>query len=100
MIVLSGVLKANIGKEIELENLLKSLFPKVKEEQGVVEYVLHRAKGDSSKFFFYEKYKDKQAFDYHMSTTYLQQVFEKFEDLLNGEPEVEVYEDIATLNKL
>jgi quinol monooxygenase YgiN len=35
-----------------------------------------------------------------MSTTYLQQVFEKFEDLLNGEPEVEVYEDIATLNKL
>jgi quinol monooxygenase YgiN len=97
MIVVSAVLKANPGKEAELENLLKSLFPKVKEEQGVVEYVLHRAQGDVGKFFFYEKYEDKQVFDYHMSTSYLQQVFAQFDNLLNGKPEVEIYEDIATL---
>jgi quinol monooxygenase YgiN len=37
MIVLLAIVQAKSGKENELENLLKSLFPQVKEETGTVE---------------------------------------------------------------
>jgi len=33
------------------------------------------------KFFFYEKFKDQQAVDFHMSTAYLKDAFEKYGDL-------------------
>ena len=98
MIVISAVLKAKPGKEAELETLLKSLFSKVKQEEGVVEYVLHRSQESAGKFFFYEKYKDQHAVDFHMSTLYLQEAFSKYADLLSDKPEVEFYEDIATIS--
>ena len=99
MIVISAVLNAKPGKEAELEQLLKSLFNNVKQETGVVEYVLHRAQGNPRKFFFYEKYKDQQAADFHMSTAYLKEAFKKYGNLLSGPSEVEYYEDIATITK-
>lgn len=99
MIVISAVLNAKQGKEDELEELLKSLFINVKQEEGVVEYVLHRAQGNTGKFFFYEKYKNQQAVDFHMSTVYLKEAFDKYEDLLSKPSKVEFYEDIATIFK-
>jgi len=98
MIVISAVLKAKPGKEAELETLLRSLFSKVQQEEGVVEYVLHRASKNAGKFFFYEKYKDQHAVDFHMSTSYLQEAFAKYDDLLSEKSEVEFYEDIATIS--
>jgi quinol monooxygenase YgiN len=97
MIVLAAMIQAKSGKEQELTTLLKSLFPKVKQEAGVVEYVLHSSQSVPGKFFFYEKYKDKQAFDNHMNTSYLQEVFSQFDSLVVGEPQVELYEDIASI---
>lgn len=99
MIVISAVLNAKRGKEVELEQLLKTLFNHVKQENGVVEYVLHRGQKDPGKFFFYEKYKDQQAVDFHMSTAYLKETFEKYEELLSKPSEVEFYENIATITK-
>lgn len=97
MIVVAAVVQAKKGKETELETLLKSLFPNVKQEDGVVEYVLHRSQSDPGKFFFYEKYKNQQALDYHMNTSYLKEVFHKFNSLVNGQPQVDIYEDIASI---
>lgn len=97
MIVLAAVIQAKPGKEEELKTLLTSLFPKVKQEEGVMHYALHSAQSVPGKFFFYEKYKDKHAFDYHMNTSYLQEVFKQFDSLLVGEPLVELYEPIASI---
>jgi len=98
VIIISAVLKAKPGKEAELETLLTSLFSKVKQEAGVLEYVLHRAQGDAGKFFFYEKYKDQHAVDVHMSTSYLQEAFAKYDGLLSEKTEVEFYEEIASIS--
>jgi quinol monooxygenase YgiN len=59
--------------------------------------VLHQAQDNPGRFFFYEKYKNKQAYDYHMSTAYLQEVFSNFAELVSVEPQVEMYEDIASI---
>ncbi|MDF2856983.1 MAG: Antibiotic biosynthesis monooxygenase [Neobacillus sp.] len=97
MIVLTAVIQAKPGKEQELENLLTSLFPQVSQEVGVIEYKLHSAQSVPGKFFFYEKYKDQQTLDRHSNTPYLQDVFNKMDGLVSEKPQVELYEEIASI---
>ena len=99
MIVLSAVLKAKEGKEAELEVALRAMICAVQQEEGTVEYVLHRAQNNSSQFFFYEKYLDQQSFDSHNSTSYFKELFSLLPSLIDGEPQVELYEDIATIRR-
>jgi Uncharacterized conserved protein len=47
----------------------------------------------------HEKYKDQQVVDFHMSTAYLKEAFEKYGDLLI-EPSEEYYKDIATITNV
>lgn len=97
MIILTAVIQAKPGKEQELKNLLIPLFPKVKQEDGTVEYILHSSQLVPGKFLFYEKYKDKHAFEYHSNNPYLQDAFRQFGDLLIEEPQVEFFEEIASI---
>jgi len=95
MIVVVAVLKAQAGKEREMEDALRAMVPKVQSEEGTLAYVLHRAQKEPGKFLFYEKYKDKAAFDHHSSTPYLQELFGKIGPLLDGKPSIEMYEELA-----
>ncbi len=97
MIVLTAVIQAKPGKEHELKSLLTSLFPQVEQEEGIIEYRLHSAQSVPGKFLFYEKYKDKQTLDRHSNTPYLLETFRKFDDLVSEKPQVELYEEIATI---
>ncbi|HWR43732.1 putative quinol monooxygenase [Sporomusa sp.] len=99
MIVLVATMKAKEGKELELENALKSVIPKVEVEQGTLQYVLHRSQEDASKFLFYEKYVDKAALDFHGSTPYLKELFKTIASLLSEKPSIALYEEIAGISK-
>jgi quinol monooxygenase YgiN len=99
MIVLSVVLKAKEGKEKDLEATLRAMIPAVQQEEGTVEYVLHRAQNNRSQFFFYEKYLDQPSFDYHNSTLHFKELFSLLPSLVDGEPQVELYEDIAAIKR-
>lgn len=99
MIVLAATLKPKLGQEVLLETTLKQLFPLVKLEQGTVDYTLHRSTDGSGKYLFYEKYKDQQSLDFHMSTPYLQELFGKLDSLLSEKPELCFYEDIASIHE-
>lgn len=99
MIVLVATMKAQPGKEAELEAALKSVIPKVELEKGTLQYVLHRAQDDSGQFLFYEKYADKEALEMHGSTAYIQELFRVIPDLLAEKPSVALYEEIASINK-
>jgi quinol monooxygenase YgiN len=100
MIVLTAVIQAKPGKEQELKNLLMSLFPKVSQEVGVIEYKLHSAQSVPGKFFFYEKYRDRQTLDQHSNTPYLQDVFSKMDGLISEKPQVELYEELVSIAEL
>jgi quinol monooxygenase YgiN len=79
-------LKAKAGHEQELEQTLRSLVPKVRagEEPDLQEYILNRSLDDARVFLFYEVYKDKAAFDFHMQTPYLKEYLPKITELLEG----------------
>lgn len=96
MIILVATMKAKKDKDAELEAALKSVIPLVGQEQGTMQYVLHRSQEDSSKFLFYEKYADKEAFDFHGSTPYLRELFRKISNLLEEKPLIDLYEEIAS----
>jgi quinol monooxygenase YgiN len=94
MIVINAIVEAKKGKEEELENLLRAMIPQVQEEDGAVIYTLHRSRNSKGKYFFYEKYKDQAAVDYHFSTHYFKELIDKFSNLLETEPIVDIFEEI------
>jgi quinol monooxygenase YgiN len=97
MIILTAVIQAKPGKEEELKSLLTSLFPPVSQEDGVIEYRLHSTQSVPGKFFFYEKYKDKQTLERHSNTPYLLDTFRRMDALISEKPQVELYEEIASI---
>lgn len=93
--VVVAVIKAQAGKEKEMEDALRAMIPKVQSEEGTIAYILHRAQNEQGKFLFYEKYRDGAAFDFHSSTPYFKELFGKIGPLVDGQPQVEMYEELA-----
>ena len=93
--VVVAVVKAQAGKEKDMEDVLRAMIPKVQSEEGTIAYILHRAQNEQGKFLFYEKYRDGAAFDFHSSTPYFKELFGKIGPLLDGQPQVEIYEELA-----
>lgn len=92
-------LKAKSGEEYKVEKALAEIIPKVEQEEGTLAYTLHKSQKDPSLFLFYEKYKDKEALKYHSSTPHFKELFGKLLPLLDGSPEIEMYEEVAKINK-
>jgi quinol monooxygenase YgiN len=97
MLIVVAVLKAKEGKEKEMEEALKKVVPQVAAEEGTLMYALHRAKKDPTKFLFYEKYKDKEALNAHSSTTYFMELFGTIGPLLDGNPSIDIYEELDSI---
>lgn len=93
--VVVAIVKAQAGKEKEMEDALRAMIPKVQSEEGTIAYILHRAQNEQGKFLFYEKYRDGAAFDFHSSTPYFKELFGKIGPLVDGQPQVEMYEELA-----
>ena len=92
-------LKAKAGEEAKMEEAMRGMVDKVAQEQGTLTYTLHRAQQDSSVFLLYEKYTDEAAFKSHSSTPYFLDLFEVLKPILDGAPDIEIYEEIARLKK-
>lgn len=98
-VIVSAVFKAKPGKEGNLESVLKAIIPEVQAEKGAVQYALHRAANDNSQFFFYEKYADQNALNYHMATPHLQGLLKSIDGLVAENPVIEIYEEIAAIKR-
>ena len=92
-------LKAKNGKEEEMETALREMVSKVEKEEGTLVYTLHRSQKDPSVFLFYEKYKDKDALSHHSSTPYFKELFGLLGPLFEGAPEIEMYDEIASMKR-
>jgi quinol monooxygenase YgiN len=101
MLICIAKFKARSGMEQELEDMLAAFVPKVQDETDTLMYTVHRAKGRDKQgmFMFYEAYKDKEAFQHHSSTPYFQEFFSRIAALLDAEPIIELYEDIASIKR-
>lgn len=99
MIVITAAFKAKAGQEKALEEVLKSIIPDVQNEEGTVMYTIHRSAADPGQFLFYEKYKDQDALNFHSTTPYFKAFGAKMKDLLEGKPQIAIYEDIASISR-
>lgn len=88
-------LKAAAGKEKEMEKALLDIIPKVSEEEGTLVYTLHQDQNDPTVFLFYEKYKDTDALVAHSSTPHFKELFRTLKPLLDGNPEIAMYNELA-----
>jgi len=99
MLVVVAVMKAKEGCEQEMEHALRGMIPKVEAEEGALTYALHRARKDPRKFLMYEKYRDKAAFNLHGSTPYLAELFGKISPLLDGDPVIDIFEELSAIKQ-
>ncbi|MBW2442096.1 MAG: antibiotic biosynthesis monooxygenase [Deltaproteobacteria bacterium] len=92
-------LKARSGEESKMADALRAMVSKVEKEEGTLVYTLHQAQNDPAQFLFYEKYADGEALKAHSSTPYFKELFGTLKPLLNGAPEIEMYNELAGLQK-
>jgi quinol monooxygenase YgiN len=92
-------LKAQEGKEAILETALRDMVKKVASEDGTEAYTLHRSGKEPTLFMFYEKYKDADALKRHSATPHFKTLFTTIQPLLAAPPEIEMYEELAALDR-
>ena len=92
-------LKAKKGEEKKMESILKGILPDVQKEEGTLVYTLHRSQNNPGIFLFYEKYKDAEALTHHSTTPHFKLLFGNIMPLLDGQPEIEMYEEIGGIKK-
>ena len=98
MIVLAKM-KAKEGSEKKLEDALVEMVKKVNEEEGTLLYTVSRSQGDPKEFLIYEKYVDMDEFVHHTSTSHFKELSDSLASILDGAPEVGMYDELAALGK-
>jgi quinol monooxygenase YgiN len=95
MITLTAKLKAQPGKEALLAKECIKLAESVREkEKGCVMYVPHISAENFAEIVFFEKYSDQAAFDFHGQTPYFKAFTEKFDELLDGELQIQFLNEL------
>jgi len=97
--VVVAKLKAKTGEEAKVEEALRGMVAKVAQEQGTQTYTLHRSQQDPCVFMFYEKYIDDAALKAHSSTPYFKELFGFLKPLLDGAPEIGIYDELARVRE-
>ena len=92
-------LKAKSGEESKMADALQAMVSKVEKEEGTLVYTLHQAQNDPTQFLFYEKYTDGEALKAHSATPYFRELSGTLKPLLDGAPEIEMYNELAGLQK-
>jgi len=68
---------AREGKEDELLRALHGLLEPTHKEEGCIRYELNQAIDNPRAIIFVEKFKSKEAFDFHCNTSYLKGFFDQ-----------------------
>jgi quinol monooxygenase YgiN len=95
MIVVAAKLKAVEGKGDELEREFRKLVPKVLKDPGAITYAVHRKADAPNEFLVYEKYESPDALKFHGSTEHFKEFSRAIASLLEGRPEVGIYNELA-----
>ncbi|CCQ14459.1 Uncharacterized conserved protein [Rhodococcus sp. AW25M09] len=84
-----GFARAKAGKEQELANLIRSIIPEVRAEQGYEQYSVHNATQQPGAFAFYERWSTGADIARHLQQPFMQIYFGALPDLVEGDLEAE-----------
>ncbi len=97
MVAVVAKIRVKDGKADELVQLLKDILPSVKQEEGTLYYTVNRDRTEPNLVVVLEKYKDDAAFGAHSSTSYLADLFGKAQPLIEGDMELMLMDEIASI---
>jgi quinol monooxygenase YgiN len=96
MLTIVAKIKIKAGQEGAAEAALKDMIAYVRRaEPDTLRYALHRGVGDPTMLLMYEQYKDQAAVDAHGTSDRIQQLFTTLGPLLDGQPSIEMYQEVA-----
>jgi quinol monooxygenase YgiN len=76
---------------------MKELMVEVAKEEGALHYTLNVDRNNPNQLVVIERYQDKAALEYHGGTPHFQAFFAKAAELLDGQPEMTVYKELASI---
>jgi quinol monooxygenase YgiN len=94
MITVTAFMKSKEGSGDDLEKVIKGFAPKFLKDPGCKEYKVHRRADNPSMFFFYEKYENNEALNFHSSAPHFKEMFVAMKPFLEGRPEIAMYNEI------
>jgi quinol monooxygenase YgiN len=77
-----ATIKAKLGQEEKVKQLLLGLVSPTRSEAGCINYDLHQAVDDKALFMFYENWTSKEDLDRHLAKPYLQAFLGQAEQIL------------------
>jgi len=90
-----ATLKAKPGQEDTLQQELLALIPITRQEDGCINYDLHRSTSDPAWFVFHENWTSKAALDAHLANAHLVAFMGKADTLLSEPPQVDLFEKLG-----
>ncbi len=97
MISVIAKLPIKAEKIEEATQAFKDLMVHVAKEEGTLSYTLNRVQSTPNTLVVMERYKDKAAFDAHVSTAPFKAFFAASRAWLEGKPEITVMEEIHSI---
>jgi quinol monooxygenase YgiN len=94
-IVVAATIKALEGKGDALEQELRKLAPKVRQDKGALTYIIHRSAEDPLKFFVYEKYEGPDAIKFHVATPHFREFSAALNSLMDGRIDIQRYSELV-----
>src|SRR5262249_12901447 len=89
-------LKGKAGSESTFRQAADKMIAHVKaNEPGTRTYILHRSTAEPPEVVFFEVYADKAAFAAHGGSEPMQEFFGAVGSLLEGRPEIGMYEELG-----
>ncbi len=96
MITIVAKLKVKAGSEATFQAEMEKMIAHVKAaEPGTLTYLLYRATSDPTQFVVYENYADAEAMSAHSSSETMQAFFGAVGGILDGRPEIGIYEEVG-----
>lgn len=86
--------RAKLGKEKELEKILRTLVTPTRNEPGNIAYVLNRSTKNLNEFLFDEIFVSMKAFEEHTQKPYIKSLMPKINNLVDGIVTVETYYEV------
>ncbi|TDX08266.1 putative quinol monooxygenase [Kribbella sp. VKM Ac-2566] len=96
MVALVAHLTASEGNAKRLEELLRLLVERSREENGVLQYTAHRDCDDESSFWMYEVYADDEALAAHRARKPLEALGSAFHEAIATPPSITLLTPLAS----
>ena len=94
MLIVTAKVRLQSGTSDEFLEAVRVMQPQVMNDPGAIEYSLHRSADEPDVFLFCERYEDKEAFEYHLSTEHFKILAGRIEPLMAAPGEIGMWVEV------